>query len=122
MSKSVGQPMTRVDGRKKVTGQAKYSAEVAVPNVAYAYLIMTTVPKGRVASMETREAERLPGVLAIMTPFNTPKLPARPKSSDSGRPTNRVLTVLQDDLVRYANQPIGVVIAESLENARHAAS
>lgn len=122
MSNSVGQPMTRVDGRLKVTGQAKYSAEFSVPNLAHAHLIMSTIPKGRVASMDAGEAERLPGVIAVMTPFNTAKLPVRPPSSDSARPTSRVLTVLQDDLVRYANQPIGVVIADSLETAKHAAS
>ena len=122
MSNFVGQPLTRVDGRKKVTGQARYSAEISIPNCAHAYLVMSTVAKGRVVSMDTAEAERVPGVIAIMTPFNTPKLPARPASGDGARPTNRVLTLLQDDLVRYANQPVGVVVAETLEGARHAAS
>ena len=122
MSNSIGQPMTRVDGKAKVTGKAKYSAEWPIPNLAYAHLITSTIAKGRVASMDTRKAEQLPGVLAVMTPQNTPKLPSKPAGSDSGRPTNRVLTLLQDDVVRYANQPIGVVIADSLETAKHAAS
>jgi len=121
MSNFVGQPMTRVDGRKKVTGEAKYTAEVAVANISFACLITSTIPKGRVISMDTAAGERVPGVLAIMTPFNAPKLPPA-KLAPGGPSTNRVLTLLQDDVVRYANQPIGVVVALSLENAQQAAS
>src|SRR5579883_394044 len=118
---SVGKPITRVDGRAKVTGKAQYSAEQNVPNVAHAFLIMSAIPHGRVASMDTKAAETLPGVLAVMTPFNTEKLPAKPKEPGQNRPTSRVLTVLQDPLIHYANQPIGCVVAETLEQAQEAA-
>jgi xanthine dehydrogenase YagR molybdenum-binding subunit len=112
--------MNRVDGRLKVTGSATYAAEHKIPNVAQAVMITSTIAKGRITSMDTREAERLPGVLAVMTPFNTAKLPP-PKQSGPGGPTDRKLQLLQDDKVYYDNQPIGVVVAETLENAREAA-
>lgn len=121
MPNSVGQPLTRVDGRLKVTGRAPYAAEHKIPHVAHAVMVMSTIPKGRIASMDTGAAERVPGVLAVMTHQNTPKLPQVPKGEESARPTNRKLSLLQDDVVHYANQPVALVVAESLEAAREAA-
>jgi len=72
----IGNPLPRVDGRLKVPGGAKYSAEFAIPNLAYAVLLQSTIPSGRVTSMNITEAEHAPGVLAVMTPANAPKLPA----------------------------------------------
>jgi xanthine dehydrogenase YagR molybdenum-binding subunit len=120
MANSVGQPVTRVDGKLKVQGRATYAYEHRIPHVAYGVIISSTIAKGRILAMDTRTAERVPGVLAIMTPMNTPKLPA-PSTEQAKAPTTRVVQLLQDDLVRYANQPIGVVIAESLEIASEAA-
>ncbi len=110
----LGQPVERIDGRLKVTGRATYAYEHDVPNAVYAVMIMSTIAKGHIAAMDTRAAERLPGVLAVLTHRNAMKL-ANPEREKA--PTARVLTALQDDLVRYANQPIGVVVAENLENA-----
>jgi xanthine dehydrogenase YagR molybdenum-binding subunit len=122
MPESIGQPLTRVDGRLKVTGRAPYSAEHPVPNAAHAVLVLSAIPKGRVVSIDTRAAMRHKGVLAVMTPQNTPKLPQKPNATHEARPTDRKLTLLQDDLVHYANQPIGVVIAETFEQATEAAA
>ena len=120
--RSVGKPMDRVDGRLKVTGGARYSAEMPIMNVAHAVMIMSTIAKGQIASMDTKAAEQVPGVRLVMTPFNTPKLPQPPPNSGaSGRPQDRKLALLQDDLVLYNNQPIGVVVADTLEQARYAA-
>ena len=120
METSVGKPLDRVDGRLKVTGRAIYAAEHPVPNVAHAVLIMSTIPAGRVTAMDIGAAERLPGVLAVMTPMNAPKLPPE-KESGPKSSTTRKVQVLQDDRVYYSNQPIGVVIAETLEQAQHGA-
>jgi xanthine dehydrogenase YagR molybdenum-binding subunit len=109
---AIGDPLPRVDGRAKVTGAAKYSAEFAIPNLAYASLVMSTIPSGRVSRMDTSQAERAPGVLAVITPANAIRL-ADPE---------RRLTILQDDRVFYQNQPIALVIAESFEQAQHGAS
>jgi len=118
MEESVSKPLNRVDGRLKVTGGAVYAAEHPIPNLAHAVLVMSTIPAGRITAMDISEAERSPGVLAVMTHQNTPKLPEKPQGSS---PTSRKLNLLQDDRVLYSNQPIGVVIADTLENATGAA-
>jgi xanthine dehydrogenase YagR molybdenum-binding subunit len=122
MAPSIGQPVTRVDGRLKVTGRARYTTEHPVPNVAHAVLVTSAIARGRIASIDAGGATRLPGVLAVMTHENAPKLRSRPPSSEAARSSNRVVQLLQDDGVRYAGQPIGVVVAETLETAREAAS
>ena len=120
MEQLIGKPLDRVDGRLKVTGRALYSAEHPVPNVAHAVLVTSTIPKGRITSFETAEADRAPGVLAVLTPMNAPQLP--PSASKAGSaPTERKLHLLQEDTVFYSNQPIGVVVAETLEEAQHGA-
>jgi len=115
---SVGAPLDRVDGRLKVTGGARYAAEFAVPNLAHGVIITSTIAKGRVRSMDTSAAERAPGVIKVLTPMNAPRLPGAKVTS--GR-AMRVPTLLQDDLVRYNGQPIGVVVADTWEHAREAA-
>src|SRR4051812_30725700 len=97
----IGQPLDRVDGHLKVTGGAKYSAEFDIPNLAYAVMAQSTIPNGRVTSMDVAEAEKAPGVVAILTPFNAPKLAQ----------ADQHMSFLQDDKVHYNNQPIGVVVA-----------
>ena len=118
---SVGTPLNRVDGRLKVTGGAKYAAEFAVPNVAYGVIVTSTIAKGRVQRMDTAAAERAPGVLAVLTPRNAPRLP-RQQAGSGGGPVLRVPTILQDDAVHYNGQPIGLVIADTFEHATAAAN
>ena len=85
-----GAPLTRVDGQLKVMGTAKYAAEFSAPNTPYAVIMQSTIPNGRIASMDASLAERAAGVVAILTPQNAPKLAAR---------ESRV-SVLQNDQVR----------------------
>ncbi len=108
---SIGDPFSRVDGRAKVTGTAKYAAEFPVAGLTHAVLVMSTVPSGRV-TFDTATAERAPGVVAVITPANALRLAA----------PERRLTLLQDNQVFYNNQPIAIVVAETLHQARHAAS
>ncbi len=119
MENLIGQPIDRVDGRLKVMGRATYAYEHDVPNAAYAVMVMSTIAKGRITSINTKAAERLPGVLLVMTHKNAMKLSnwGGQKSAPSGRPPARAIQALQDDLVLYANQPVAVVVAETLENA-----
>ena len=100
----LGAPLNRVDGRMKVTGTAKYTAEFEIPNLAYAVMVLSTIPAGQITSLDTVKAERAGGVIAVLKPGNAPKLPKAP-----GR-----ISLLQDDAVHYNNQPIAVVVAESL--------
>jgi len=134
---SLGQPLDRVDGRLKVTGGARYAAEFAVPNVAHAVIVTSTIARGRVLSMDTSAAEKAPGVIKVFTPFNSPRLPGAPKPGPKppapsgqgaqgpaarGALSMRVPTLLQDDGVRYNGQPIGLVVADTFEHAREAAN
>ena len=117
-SKKPQQLAVRYDGPAKITGQAKYSYEFSKPGVVYGYMMTSTIPSGSISAMDTSAAAKLPGVLTILTPFNAPKLPV-PKPNP---PASRHVNVLQDADVYYSNQPIGVVVAETLEQARYAAS
>lgn len=120
MNSLVGEPLSRVDGRLKVTGRAPYAYEHDVPNAATGVLLVSSIAKGRIRSIDTTAAEKLPGVLLVMTHINSPKLPSlveQPKSP----PVGRVVQALQHDRIFYAYQPIAVAIAESFEQAREAA-
>ncbi len=121
MPDAIGQPLDRVDARLKVTGQATYTAEHKIPNVAHAVLVTSPIAKGRILSVNTAAAERVTGVLAIMTNRNAPKLAKNPMDNTNGGPADRKLQVLQDDQVLYANQPVAVAIADTLEAAYEAA-
>src|SRR5436305_4903097 len=102
MSIAIGDPLARVDGEAKVTGAARYAAEFSIPGLAYASVVMSAIPSGRVTRFDTAESERAPGVIAVITPKNALRL----------RSPERRLTILQDDHVFYNNQPIAIVIAE----------
>jgi xanthine dehydrogenase YagR molybdenum-binding subunit len=114
----VGQPLERVDAKDKVTGRARFSAEVPVAGVAYGVLITSPIARGRVVDLDTSTAERLPGVLGVLTPKNAMRLPGGVEAADPG---DRVVQVLQDDHIFYSNQPIGLAVADTFERAMQAA-
>src|SRR5205085_3512143 len=119
MSDEIGKPYPRRDGRAKVTGEAVYSYEWPVPGILYGVLVTSNLAKGRITSIESAAAEKEPGVIAVLTPFNTMKLPGGAKPADTG---DRVVQVLQDDQILYSNQPVAVAIADTFERALHAAA
>ena len=124
MPELVGQPISRIDGTLKVTGRATYAYEQKVPNALHGVMVMSSIAKGRIASLDTRDAERAKGVTLVMSHLNVPKLPQLEKQNSSGstgRPTGRVLQVFQDNVVHYANQPIALVVAETIEEATEGA-
>src|SRR5436305_14469827 len=120
---AVGTPMSRVDGRLKVTGGARYAAEFQVKDVAYGVLVLSTVAKGRVTKIDPAAAEKSPGVLAVITHRNAGKvvLPDKAKAMVDPK-VGRPLQPLQDDQVHYHGQPIAVVVADTFERATHAAT
>lgn len=118
----IGAPIDRTDGRLKVTGGARYSAEINLPGMTYGVLINSTISDGTVASMDTAEAESAPGVLKVYTPFNALKLPKSSAMGVGAAPFARKLALLQNTDVHYFLQPIGIVIADTLVHARHAAA
>ncbi len=118
----IGQPVSRVDGRQKVTGAATYAAEFDQPGQAYGVIVRSTVANGRIASMDSTAAQRASGVLAVLTHRNAPRLAYRPHKGLPDPATGERLHVLQDDRVNHQGQPIALVIAETLEQANHAAT
>src|SRR4051812_34761974 len=79
-------PIDRVDGRAKVTGTATYAAEYKVQNLAYGFLVGSTIAKGRIKSLDIKSAERAAGVLAVITYLNAPKLPGYETGKDPSKP------------------------------------
>jgi xanthine dehydrogenase YagR molybdenum-binding subunit len=117
---SIGQPLTRRDGVLKVTGSARYAADNHPPKMLHAVMAVSSIARGRVASLDVAAAKRHPGVVEVMTHANRPPLADDPDAKTN--PFMFRMELLQNDKVRYANQPIAVVIAETLEAATEGAA
>ncbi len=117
---NIGQPLTRLDGVLKVTGAAKFAADQHPPGMLYAVLAVSTIARGRVAFLDVAAAKAHPGVVEVITPANRPPLAQDP--DEKTNPFMFRLDLLQNDRVRYANQPIAVVVAETLEAATQGAA
>ncbi|MGP4089187.1 xanthine dehydrogenase family protein molybdopterin-binding subunit [Streptomyces sp. KR55] len=118
---AVGAPLSRVDGRLKVTGQALYAAEHDVDGAVHAVIVDASIGRGRITSIDTRDAEAHRGVLRVIHHGNAPRLPYR-DNSGSNNPAGRRLRVFQDDRMLFHGQPVAVVVATTLEAAQHGAS
>ncbi|MFD8000678.1 xanthine dehydrogenase family protein molybdopterin-binding subunit [Streptomyces mirabilis] len=118
---AVGAPLSRVDGRLKVTGQADYAADHDIEGVVHAVVVDSSIAVGRITGVDTRAAEAHPGVLKVITHLNAPALPYR-DNAGSNNPPGRRLRVFQDDQVLFHGQPVAVAVATTLEAAQHAAS
>jgi xanthine dehydrogenase YagR molybdenum-binding subunit len=116
----VGQPLPRVDGTLKVTGKARFAAEIPFPDLTYAALCFSTIARGRVTSIETADAKAAPGVLLVMTHENAPRLAAPPLFPQGAAASN--LPVMQDASVRWNGQPVALVVAKTQEQADYAAA
>ncbi|XVV10164.1 xanthine dehydrogenase family protein molybdopterin-binding subunit [Actinoplanes sp. CA-131856] len=117
---SVGRPQSRVDGRLKVTGQARYAADNNPQGVVHAVVVDSSIGLGRITGIDTAAAEAQPGVLRVISHRNAPTLPYRPNRGSLNLPGER-LHVFQDDRVLFHGQPVAVVVATTLETAQHAA-
>jgi xanthine dehydrogenase YagR molybdenum-binding subunit len=109
---AIGSSLSRVDGRLKVTGQAVYASEHQVPGVTHAALVQAEIAAGVVLAVDPTAALGLSGVLAVVSHQNAPRLAAVDDAE---------LAVFQSPAVAYRGQLVAVVVAESLEIARHAA-
>ena len=112
-NKSIGLPVDRVDGILKVTGKATYSTDHSVKNVAHAVIFKSTVAAGTITNIDTSLAEKATGVISVITHKNAPRL-----NANGGI---RGGALLQDAAIFFNGQHIGVVVAETFEQARHAA-
>ena len=123
----VGQPYPRVDGRLKVTGGAQYSAEFPLDGLTHAALVHSTIAKGKITALDTTAAEAVPGVLAVMTYQNAPRMapPADAYVVNMANPlagSTTTLPVMQDPAIHWHGQPVAVVVADTLATAQYAAS
>ncbi|MEA2751889.1 MAG: xanthine dehydrogenase YagR molybdenum-binding subunit [Myxococcales bacterium] len=114
-----GKGIDRLDARLKVMGKATYAAEFATANVAHAVIVGVGGGKGKLTALDTAGAEKAPGVITVLSHKNAPKLPGASKRLEG---VDRVLQIFQDDLIYYSDQPIALVVADTLEHARYAAS
>ncbi|GAB3444081.1 xanthine dehydrogenase family protein molybdopterin-binding subunit [Streptomonospora sediminis] len=113
----------RLDGALKVQGGAAFAAEFAYPGMVYAALAFSTIAKGRIAALDTAAAERAPGVVLVMTHGNAPRMAPMPMMMTSELAAGGDnLPIMQDDRVHWNGQPIAVVLAETQDQADHAAS
>lgn len=116
----VGKPIDRVDGRLKVTGAARYAAEFQFENLAHAVLLKSMIAKGHITAINTTEAEAAPGVIAVITHLNAPRLNPYMEGGHVRVKPGEKFVPLQSNEVYYDAQTIGIVVAETFEQARHA--
>jgi xanthine dehydrogenase YagR molybdenum-binding subunit len=117
---NIGQPLTRRGGVLKVTGAARYAADHHPSGMLYAVLAVSSIARGGVAFLDVAAAKAHAGVVEVMTPANRPALAQDP--DEKLNPFTFCLDLLQSNRVRYANQPIAVVIADTLEAATQGAT
>jgi xanthine dehydrogenase YagR molybdenum-binding subunit len=119
----IGAPISRLDGSLKVQGRARFAAEVPIEGLTYAALAYSTVARGRIATLDTVEAQAAPGVVLVMTHRNAPRMAPPPlfmtqplAAGASGLP------IMQDDQIHWNGQPVALVLAATQEDADHAAA
>jgi xanthine dehydrogenase YagR molybdenum-binding subunit len=118
----IGTPMSRLDGEVKVTGSAPFTADVALPSMAYAALMCSDIPAGRITAIDTAQAEQAPGVLLVMTYQNAPVMDQAPGLISNRGAMLTSAPIMRDPLIRWNGEPAAVVVAETREQAEHAAA
>ena len=110
----MGEPVSRVEGVDKVTGRARYTADVVIPGLLHAVLVQTQIPHGHVIEQSLRHTadrvSRAPGVLHVLTPMNCPALQQLPRELTFDLPLER-RPPLSDLTVQYVGQHLAVVVA-----------
>jgi xanthine dehydrogenase YagR molybdenum-binding subunit len=119
----IGAPVSRIDGPLKVTGKARFAAEIPMDGLLYAGLVYSTIARGRIATIETRAAETAPGVRLVMTYKNAPRMKPPPlfgSKADAAGASD--LPVMQNPEIHWNGQPVAVVLADTQEQADHGAT
>ncbi|NET59230.1 MAG: xanthine dehydrogenase family protein molybdopterin-binding subunit [Symploca sp. SIO2E6] len=120
MNKLIGTSINRKDGRAKVTGRATYAAEHQIPGLVHSYLITASIAHGQITNIDTKTAEQATGVIAVFTHDNVPEI-HKPTNNFMASKIYESRLPLADNQIYYAGQIIGLVVADTLEQARHAA-
>jgi xanthine dehydrogenase YagR molybdenum-binding subunit len=119
----IGAPVSRMDGALKVRGEARFAAEYVMPGMVYAGLRYSTVARGRITALETSAAGAAAGVVLVMTHRNAPRMQPPPLFLTAPKAAGGSdLPVMQDDSIHWNGEPVAVVLAETQEQADHAAS
>ena len=123
MTTYIGAPTSRIDGRTKVTGEARYAAEFTAPGLTYGSIVSATIAKGHMTSIDSRAALAVDGVIAVFTHENRPPLANTDQAyKDDVAPVGSPFRPLYDDRIMFNGQPIALVVAETPEAAQFAAS
>jgi xanthine dehydrogenase YagR molybdenum-binding subunit len=119
----IGGSISRIDGPLKVQGKAKFAAEFPIDGMVYAAVAFSTIPKGRIVSINTDAARAAPGVVWVMTYENAPRMKPVPLFQSQPKATGPdSLSVMQDDQIHWNGQAIAVVLAQTQEQADYAKS
>ena len=119
----IGKPTNRVDGPAKVLGTAKYAAEFSVPNLLYGYVVSSPIAKGKITKIHAAPVLALPGVQQVFSHENVPSLAWFDRSyKDDVAPGGSPFRPLHDAYIKYSQQPVALVVADTFELARYAAS
>ncbi len=116
--------LNRVDGRLKVTGAARYSAEFPIPKLTYGVLVTSTIASGKIQSLDSKKAEHAPGVLAVISHFNAPQIPGYSEGSNPAKGATtkgQPLKIFSDNIIMFYGQPVALVVADTFERAQFAA-
>jgi len=118
-----GKTVSRIEGKAKVTGAARYAAEYKPEGVLFGVLVTSTISKGIIENIASQKAENAPGVAAVLTHLNRPEVPGWNKEQQAqSRVEGKEFRVFDDNRIYYDHQPVALVIADSLERANYAAS
>src|SRR3989440_12778729 len=119
---AIGQPVSRVDSRLKVTGRVRYTADIPIEGLLHGAIVHSTIANGRTVSIDTTAAEDASGVVAVFTHRNMPRMNPTPKPWSHLHPHGQSYLPLQDDNIPYAGQPIALVVATTRDQAMYAAT
>ena len=120
----LSQPLDRLDGVDKVTGEARFSAEYRIEGLVHGAIACSTIAKGVIVHIDPTAAEQVPGVIKVFTHLNAPAMKVPPQFSIEGEPSvgGSTVKILNTDRISWNGQPIAVVIADTEERAEYAAS
>jgi xanthine dehydrogenase YagR molybdenum-binding subunit len=113
MENQIGKATDRIDGILKVTGKATYATDYPARNLAYAVIFKSTIAAGKISAINSAELQKMPGVITVITHENAPKLNVKGGLRGGA--------LLQGPEILFYGQHIGIVVAETFEQATHAA-
>jgi xanthine dehydrogenase YagR molybdenum-binding subunit len=117
-SKIIGVATRRIDGSLKVSGAAMYASDHHFPGLLFAWPVCATIAKGSIAGLDTAEAEKMTGVVAVYHRANIGPLYRVPPATGFSLIIDERRPPLEDDEIRYYGQYVAVVVANTVEQAR----